>query len=270
MSKKDLRGASKIVVKEKKKINLKPKINKQGLRHIAFKLLKILVILIAIFLSIFLWLYIIKPAIERPISSISVTAFSNEVVIDDIKKVIDDEVQGKSIFTLNLKDLRQKIEYLDWVKKVDIIRKYPDQLYVVIDFQKPIARWAVDRLLTDDDKIFQIKNNLDYGYLPSLYASNMDRNKILNNYKIINKIIQPLNTSIKTFIFADSGSLEVSLDNGMILRLGKNNYPRKIETMLSIFKNALSDKQNDIEYVDLRYPNGIAVKFKEKNPENKI
>ena len=123
MSKRDFRAASRIVVKEKKKKNLKPKIDKQGFIKIVRTLIKLLVILIAISLSVFLWIYIIKPAIERPISSISVTAFSKEVIIDDIKKVIDDEVQGESIFTLNLKELRQKIEYLDWVKKVDIIRK---------------------------------------------------------------------------------------------------------------------------------------------------
>lgn len=268
---KTLRGASRIEQKKPPKKKQRKKINKEDIKKNLLITFKLIVIFSFLSLLYYLWITIAKPAIEKPINSIVVVADSKEVENSQIKEIIDNSVIGKSIFTMNANDLINQLSSLDWVDKVDIIRTYPDKLSISMTFQKPIARWGDDTLLSDSNNLFKIKNNLDYTYLPSLFAPTMERNKILDNFRMISKLLQPIESPVKSFVFSESGSLDITLDNGVALKFGKKNFMNKIVNMLSIYQHSLIDKKDSIEYIDLRYPNGIAVKFKEElNEEKKI
>ena len=62
-------------------------------------------------------------------------------------------------------------------------------------------------------------------------------------------------------------SWSMLLSNGVELQLGRNDTERRIERFVKVFSMRNAPNIDDIKYIDLRYPNGFAMKAKTP-PEN--
>jgi cell division protein FtsQ len=58
------------------------------------------------------------------------------------------------------------------------------------------------------------------------------------------------------------------LSNGVELRLGRNDTERRIQRFVKVFSMRNAPNIDDVEYIDLRYPNGFAMKNKTSQGEN--
>ena len=62
-------------------------------------------------------------------------------------------------------------------------------------------------------------------------------------------------------------ALELKLDNGLKVVLGRDNTVLRLKRLTRIYNKVLLARINDIEVVDLRYTNGMAIGWK-KNIKN--
>ena len=52
------------------------------------------------------------------------------------------------------------------------------------------------------------------------------------------------------------------LSNGVELRLGRNETKRRVERFVKVFSMRNAPNIDGIKYIDLRYPNGFAMKYR--------
>ncbi len=83
---------------------------------------------------------------------------------DQINLISEEYVNG-NFFNVNLYEARNAFIQLPWVRDVDLRRKWPDQLEIVIEEHKPIARWEGIGLVNDRGEIFIASSKRIFRYL---------------------------------------------------------------------------------------------------------
>jgi cell division protein FtsQ len=53
------------------------------------------------------------------------------------------------------------------------------------------------------------------------------------------------------------------MENGIELRLGRNNMYERLQRFASVYRNNFQSETRKIEHIDMRYTNGFAVAWKE-------
>ena len=58
------------------------------------------------------------------------------------------------------------------------------------------------------------------------------------------------------------GSWEMTLANGIEVRLGRRDVPERTSLFLDVVANIITGRAADIDYVDMRYGNGFTIGWK--------
>lgn len=54
----------------------------------------------------------------------------------------------------------------------------------------------------------------------------------------------------------------LTLDNGIKLRVGHKDVLTRLADFVKVYTKIIRDREHDVDYVDLRYGNGLAVRWK--------
>lgn len=258
------RGASRLP-----EVKQKVKREKKSYVPIFNQMVQIIFVILTIVLMYEVWIYILKPIVTLPIAKVEIISLSEEVDNNEIDRIVSDAIKDNSVFTVDVNNIITNINALPWVKSVHFIRKYPDFLSIEVDSQSPVAKWGEKELLSDSNNVYNTPDSNNYDYLPTIYTNDINKKIILDQYKLFSFALKPLKHDIHSLIYNDNGASTIILNNGVKINIGKNEYAKKIQNLISIYNKELSDKFENVDYIDLRYRQGIAVKFKENTETSK-
>lgn len=165
-------------------------------------------------------------------------------------------------FNVDVERVREVVEQLPWVHKASVRRVWPDTLSVSVVEQKPVAISKTLGLINQNGEVFKPENMSSTDTLPVLEGS-VDVNKImLQKYHEMNGMLAGINRKIAYLKFDARHALELKLDNGLKVVLGRDNTEYRLKRLTRIYNKVLLGRINDIESVDLRYTNGMAIGWK--------
>lgn len=84
--------------------------------------------------------------------------------------------------------------------------------------------------------------------------------EITNKYFEINKILAKELMQIGTISLSNRLSWEIHTDNNIKIVLGRKDILKKLNIFVEHYQTVLTEINNRIEYVDLRYKDGFAIK----------
>ncbi len=196
----------------------------------------------------------------------------------DVRELKDYFLENRTNFnllTVDLAEVRSDIEKFPWVKMVYLRKMLPDILVVYLEEHVPIAFFN-DGILTESGEVIypQNKNNFD-GFI-HIYGPKSYGMEIYTEYQKMSKLIDNPNFRIVKVELTDNYLWNVYLSNGLILYLGHklddsiDSNPNMLSTddillrRLAKFKAIYKvlDNVANIEYLDLRYQTGVAIKWK--------
>jgi len=131
---------------------------------------------------------------------------------------------------------------------------------VEVESHKPIGRWGNRGLVNSYGEIF---NAAYEGNLPLFIGPDAFVGEMAVKYNEINKILEKELMQVGTISLSNRLSWEVYTNNQMRFFLGKeegNNINKKLKVLIENYQFILSESKSRIEYVDLRYKDGFAVK----------
>jgi len=172
-----------------------------------------------------------------------------------------------NFFTANLDTVRTAFESVPWVRKAAVQREWPNTLIVTIDEHEPLATWDDDgRLLSVRGDLFTA--NLDEaeedGALLRLSGPDGSEKDVVARLADFRQWFAPLKLNPVDVALSSRYAWTVKLDNGMTVELGreqnKTTLKDRVARLVQIYPQLLSRLQNRIESVDMRYPNGLALK----------
>jgi len=219
---------------------------------------------VVIFLGLLWWCsHLLNDPKEFPIKTIHIEAPYRHVHKAAIRDTLMPLVSG-SFFTVNVHKIKEHLLALPWVGAVSIRRIWPNQLNITIEEKHPIARWDRRYLLTADGSSF-IPNDQSYpDNLPNLQGPTDQAQQCLQAYKTMSRQLDPLSLQIVKLQLTKRQAWELTLDNGARVNLGREDVPRRLVRFVHYYQKVFHIGKNQAEYIDLRYPNGMAVKWDEK------
>lgn len=172
-----------------------------------------------------------------------------------------------NFFTANLDTVRTAFESVPWVRKATVQREWPNTLIVTVEEHQPLATWDDDgRLLSVRGDLFTA--NLDEaeedGELLRLSGPDGSEKDVVARLAEFRQWFAPLKLNPVDVALSSRYAWTVKLDNGMTVELGReqntSTLKDRVARLVQIYPQLLSRLQNRIESVDMRYPNGLALK----------
>jgi len=188
-----------------------------------------------------------------------------------VGKEVVDEVAVESIdgnfFTTNLVKLKQDIEAINWVKSAQIDKKWPSKLNISVVEYQPIAKWSEGgwvseegHLITGDDM-----KASEQVFLPTFKGKLTNVEVIKSKFIVWKSILEEVGLSVNELSLSNASSWQVVLSSNEIapfeLKLGAlGNVKERLLRFTKLFDQNKAQFINS-EYVDARYPDGIAIKY---------
>jgi cell division protein FtsQ len=185
--------------------------------------------------------------------------------LDSLKKSIQPKIKG--FFSTNMLVLKQEILRKPFVDEVMIKRLWPDTLLIELTESCIVAKWGEGGCISSQGKIIPIKLNNDHN-LPLFQGPNEQAGKILEFYNTLSALLPPHHLAVSKLELNRRHSWQVTLDNGIKILLGRKDAMEHMKLFLAIYQKLKKQHANDIDYIDLRYPNGISLYLSPHSPDS--
>lgn len=163
---------------------------------------------------------------------------------------------------LDLGALRHDLLALDWVRAASLRRVWPDTLRVDVREHEPAATWNGDALVSARGAVFDPGAAVIEG-LPALSGPEGHGAGMLERLHAFSRRLAPLGLTVAAVHQDARRSWRLRLDNGVELRLGRERIDARLARFAAVWPGVLAPEAGRIAAVDLRYPNGFAVAWRE-------
>lgn len=250
------RGASRLVAKEPLSLRL-PKPDFSPLKRLIWP-----VLLVVLGVAAYEGAQRALPYIDRPISKVSVDGELSYISQQAVQQRIAPYIQA-SFLQINLSGMRQELEQMPWIAHAEVRRVWPDQIMIRLEEQLPVARWGDEALLNNAGHAFAPRESANYQHLPRLAGPQRAQRQVMQQYQVLSQMLRPLGFSISALEMRERGSWYLRTAQGIDLLLGRDHIVDKMRRFAAIYEKALKAQQPNIARIDLRYPNGLAVAWRE-------
>jgi len=186
-----------------------------------------------------------------------ITISNNFLVNEDEILLKLKEVYGKNIFLIQRKDIEESLKNVNFLKKIEVNKKYPDTIKVRIFETKPIGIVFKDKnqyLLDSSSNLIELDNEIDFVKLPNIIGEGAENNIIefltqleTNKFPVKN---------IKNFYYFKIERWDLELLDNKIIKLPYNVSSNIIKKAIKLLNR--KDFQN-YKIIDLRIDGKIIV-----------
>ena len=199
---------------------------------------------------------------DVPIAVIGVDGELNQVNTADVEQTVAANLGG-GFLSLDLAGICRALEQHPWIASASARRKWPNEVVIAVEEETAIARWGNDSFLSNRGEVLQVADVQLSESLPLLKGPDGMERRVMQQYRNFSQILRPLDFRVDVFELAPRGNWILTLDNGMRLTVGKEPVADKFNRFLRVWDEQLRQRAEEVASVDIRYANGIAVRWKE-------
>tara|TARA_Y100000590_G_scaffold387518_1_gene461164 strand:+ start:2070 stop:2753 length:684 start_codon:yes stop_codon:yes gene_type:complete len=163
----------------------------------------------------------------------------------------------KNILLIKRKDIEESLKNINFLKKIEVKKKYPDTIIVKIFETKPIGILFKDKkeyLLDSSANLIEIGDSKDFAELPNIIGNDAENN-IINFLNQLKKNKFPIN-NIKNFSYFKIGRWDIELLDNRTIKFPHNIDSEIIKKSIELLSR--KDFQN-YKIIDLRIDGKIIV-----------
>ena len=195
-----------------------------------------------------------------PISKVQVSGDFVQLQESMLKKAFGGQM-NEGYFTVDVKSLKARVEKLAWVDTAAVRRKWPDTLVIHITEQKSLALWADGGVVNQRGELFYPDPNTHPGGLPVFKGKGARSQELTTIYRGISVVLSPIKKSISQLELDERGAIQVKLEAGMQILLGREGTTERLVRFVELYDKMFAEMTGSAMRVDLRYANGIAVRW---------
>jgi cell division protein FtsQ len=176
----------------------------------------------------------------------------------EIERAIGGRIAG-NFFSVSPADVRATLERLPWVRSASVRRIWPDTLEVELEEHVALARWGDNALVnTHGEKFF---GGTAQG-LPLFIGPDGTEAEVTRRYAHFSQIVAALGAPLERVVLTARFAWQLRLNNGLNIMLGRDAdaAEARLKGFVEVYDSTLKNLNRKHEYVDLRYPNGFALR----------
>jgi len=193
---------------------------------------------------------------------------------EPLRRVNTSTIKGTAIprikgnfFTADLDGVKQAFEAVPWVRRAAVRREWPNTLVVALEEHAPLGTWGEDgRLLSVKGDLFiaNLAEAEEDGALPEFAGPDGSERDVVARFRDLHEWFAPIKLKPESVQLSRRYAWTVKLDNGMTVELGREQSTmtlrERVDRLTGIYPQLVASLQDRIESVDMRYPNGLALK----------
>ena len=166
-------------------------------------------------------------------------------------------IYNKNIFLIKKNDIEEPLKEIDFLKKIEVKKKYPSTVIIKIFETKPVAilfKNKVKYLLDSSSNLISPAEDKNFNQLPSVFGKGAESNFIYFLNRLKNNNFP--NEKVKNFYYFQIGRWDLQLVNNKIIKFPENNIDAAINKSIELLKR--EDFKN-YNIIDLRVDGKIIV-----------
>jgi cell division protein FtsQ len=193
-----------------------------------------------------------------PVREIHLTTPLEKTSKREIERATRGRIAG-NFFAVEPDEIRAGLQQLPWVRRVTVRRVWPDRLEIGIEEHVALARLGADALVNTYGERFVARTD---ALLPVFVAPPGSESEVARRYVAFAALVEPLGARLERVVLTPRLAWQLRLASGLHIMLGRDAdaAERRLRRFVAVHEPALKGIQQKHEYVDLRYPNGFAVR----------
>lgn len=159
-------------------------------------------------------------------------------------------------FSLDLGAVRHAFEALPWVREVSVRRIWPGRLIVTLQEHVPAAAWNELAVLNIQGEVFPVR---PWKALPRIQAPEGMEREVAQRYGEYAQVLAQSGWKIRAISVDARNAWQLELEGGLVVDLGRERQAERLARFTTFYPLALA-QVGEARRVDMRYPNGFAVK----------
>jgi len=190
-----------------------------------------------------------------PVHDVTIQGDLRHTMRSEIEAALHGRVHG-NFFSLDVVEVRNALEQLPWVRRAAVRRVWPDSLEATLEEHVALARWGENGLVNTFGERFPGGSKQK---LPRFSGPRGSEGEVARRYARFSELVAPLGAGVDEVILTPRLAWQLKLSNGVRLALGRD--ADAAEVRLARFVQAAAKGVARYDYVDLRYPNGFALRL---------
>ncbi len=192
------------------------------------------------------------------INYVAIDGDLNDAQREEVLLVMREDFQSLT----RLSDIKGSIESIEWIHHVEVSRQWPDRVRLTVVPERPIAYWNDDSYVNDEGRAFA-SVHAHIGKLTQLYGPQGKEQLVMQQYQQLTKSLARTGTALETLRLDERGAWEFTTDKKIRVLLGKEDIKERVQRYLFVIENTdLSGRMGEVQQIDTRYSNGLAVSWK--------
>ncbi len=198
---------------------------------------------------------------DRPVALVEVRGAFRYLQAEQLEDQLRSFV-GKSFLATDLEQVKATAEAVPWVYSASVQRVWPDRLVVQVGEQQPAARWNGERLLNVWGEIFTPASMQAFEDFADLRGPDSEAVQVLSQFAGWHERLITKEIVLRGVELEARGAWNLVLENQVLVRLGREQVDERLGRFVKAYEKALFEKVERIAQVDVRYTNGVAVRWK--------
>lgn len=207
----------------------------------------------------FIWRWMQKPA-SFPIKQIRVEGQLTHEKPAQVTKLLQSTLSG-GFFSLNISAAKEALLSFPWIAHVSFRRVWPNTIVVKIAEQQPVARFGKTGIVNPQGVIFYPPISTISQDLPELIGEKDQAAQLLEAYYAFNTAIKNLGLTVTQLRVDATQNWYLQFSNHLQVIVGRDDVSERFQRFVAIYPKILNASNKTISLIDLRYPNGVAVRY---------
>jgi cell division protein FtsQ len=178
-----------------------------------------------------------------------------------LETAVADAVDG-SFFSVDLEQVRHKVEQLPWIESASVRRIWPDTLRVRVVEQVPLAYWGSDGLVSQRGEVFRPEQLPKLEGLAVLEGEDASAPRITREFLSMRTLLATAGLGVKHVWVDARQAWLLETEDGVMLNLGRREVMPRLTRFVQLYPALKAQAGGEPEAVDLRYTNGFAVRWR--------
>lgn len=194
------------------------------------------------------------------ISDVRIVGSLRWVSPEELEQTIAGRLQG-GFFRVDAAAVRAAALSVPWVRDASVRRVWPGKLHVTVTEDQPVARWVGGGLVTDRGTLLPVRHAHAAIGLPVFDGPREALPRLRDGLRELGAIFDGIGGGIARLERSAAGNWSLEFADGVRL-VFRDGQERHVRRFAAVYLSALIGRREFIERIDLRYPNGFAVRWR--------
>lgn len=171
----------------------------------------------------------------------------------------------ENFFSVELPEVQQTAQSMAWIDAADVRKEWPNTLVVTLQERIPVANWGKNQFLSAKGEIFFAEHVQPNPNLPTFIGMADQAALIARHYVQMQAVLKEAGLAIQALEMTDRISMTLQLGSGMTLVVDEKANLEKLQRFTAVYQLFSDEQRQQLLRVDLRYENGLAIKWKKGN-----